>query len=109
MALEFTAIDPTAPEWDGPFEEMSFQAHDYIKVAADDQKLKLLSRMIDYWEDTKFERDELEELRLELAQVRKSLSPDTPYAELLAESFTRMDFVITETQGVGGYVEAIAD
>ena len=109
MPLEFTAIDRRDPEGNVSVVGIPLQAHEYIMLAAHDLDLKLLSRLDDYWKDTAYKSDELDQLRMEVAQVRQSLSPQGPEVDLMADLFTGMDLVITSAQRVGGYVEAIAD
>jgi hypothetical protein len=109
MPLEFTAIAPQDSDTNESVAAIPLQAHDYIMLTAHNRELKLLLRMAEYWEDTVYESGELEQLRMELSQVRDQLSPQEPDAERMAELVARMDSVIAKAQEIGGYVEAIAD
>ena len=73
MPLELTAIAPNDPDSNASSAAIPLQAHEYIMMKAQGKGLKLLSRMNEYWEHTMYENEELEHLRIELAQVRNLL------------------------------------
>jgi hypothetical protein len=109
MSLDFSVVNLQDSKWNDTVASIPLQAHKCMMRIARLQGLLLTTRMAEYWEDTVFRNDELEQLQAEFRRIQASLSPLEPDTQLISGLLERLDGLITMAKEVGGHVQTIAD